>query len=61
MEPLADAILVGYSIGDEAFLKTVAGEHEPSGLALGENDEIRNYWLAYLKSMVSHSVRGAAE
>lgn len=36
VEPLADAILVGYSIGDEAFLKTVAGEHEPSGLLVSQ-------------------------
>lgn len=36
VEPLADAILVGYSATDEAFLKTVAGEHEPSGLLVAQ-------------------------
>ena len=36
VEPLADAILVGYDVGDEAFLKTVAGEHEPNGLLVAQ-------------------------
>ncbi len=36
VEPLADAILVGYDVGDEAFLKTVIGEHEPSGLLVAQ-------------------------
>lgn len=37
MEPLADAILVGYKgVTDEAFLKTVAGEHEPNGLLVAQ-------------------------
>ena len=36
VEPLADAILVGYGVGDEAFLKTVAGEHEPNGLLVAQ-------------------------
>ncbi len=37
VEPLADAILVGYQrVTDEAFLKTVTGEHEPSGLLVAQ-------------------------
>lgn len=37
VEPLADAILVGYAdVTDEAFLKTVAGEHEPNGLLVAQ-------------------------
>lgn len=32
VEPLADAILCGYAISDEALVMTVAGLHEPRGL-----------------------------
>lgn len=32
VEPLADVILTGYSVGDEALLMTVAGQNEPNGL-----------------------------
>lgn len=42
VEPLADAILVGYSdsknrgVTDEAFLKVVVGEYEPNGLLVAQ-------------------------
>lgn len=32
VEPLADAILVGYAISDEALAMTIAGQNEPNGL-----------------------------
>lgn len=36
VEPLADAILVGYGVTDEAFLLTVTGQHEPNGLLVAQ-------------------------
>lgn len=36
VEPLADVILNGYSVNDEAFLKIVTGEVEPSGLLVAQ-------------------------
>lgn len=37
VEPLADAILVGYKgVGNEAFLRIVAGLHEPNGLLVAQ-------------------------
>ncbi len=37
VEPLADAILVGYAdVKDEAYLRTVTGEHEPNGLLIAQ-------------------------
>ena len=36
VEPLADVILNGYKVGDEAFLKIVAGENEPNGLLVAQ-------------------------
>lgn len=37
VEPLADAILVGYAdVKAEAYLRTVTGEHEPSGLLVAQ-------------------------
>ena len=32
VEPLADAILVGFEISKQAFLEMIIGEDEPSGL-----------------------------
>lgn len=37
VEPLADAILVGYAdVKAEAYLRTVTGEHEPNGLLVAQ-------------------------
>ncbi len=36
VEPLADAILVGYAISDEAMVMTAAGLHEPNGLLVNQ-------------------------